>query len=592
MSSPFIALMATGILYAGIGHAGNATCKCMPNDACWPSPAIWSTLNDTLSGKLIQNIPVAAPCYPGPYSNPTECAIVQENWMNTSFLSEYSIGYSYPFTQSCDIAPGNTTNCELGDSPVYAVNASTPEDAVAGVNFAREWNLRLVVKTTGHDMLGRSTGYGSLEIWLRYLRQGISFEEVYSETLLYGQNEPAAWNGSAIEVGAGYDWGDVNAVAAANGVIVVGGGCPSVGVLGGFTQGGGHSRATHDFGLAADQLLEAQVVLTNGEQVLANRRSNVDLFRALRGGGGGTYGIVTTAKIKAYPDAAYTAQSFYMAPLSTSHDDLVVFMEVIAILYEAFPALADDGLSGYGAWSAYNVGESINASMTYIFAAREKTVAEIEAMFAPILEKLLLYNGTNIELVVSYMAYDGYWDYYYGLGGGTCSAATTNSALVSRLFTKVNLSNDGEKLRKMLNNTVGTPSEGVVNGFALLGGGPVSVSDTFSGVNPAWRKSYMHNYCTRGWSDDAEYETVMSIHHDLTYSKGGALREFAPDTGAYMNEADWQDPWYLQDFYGENLPVLTAAKIKFDPDEVLYCPTCVGSERWTSKVTGALCRAP
>lgn len=332
-------------------------------------------------------------------------------------------------------------------------------------------------------------------------------------------------------------------------------------------------------------------MLTNGQQVLASPTTNTDLYRALRGGGGGTYGIITSAKIKAYPDAAYAAQSFYMAPLSTSGDDLAVFMEAIAILYEVFPALADGGLSGYGDWSAYNAGESINASMSYALGGKVKSIEDIEAMFAPTLDKLMPHNGTNIHLVVSYTAYDRYWDYYYGTGGGSCSAVPAGSAFVSRLFTKDNLS-DGKVLRKMLNITAGTSSEGTVNGFALLGGGTLSESDALSGVNPAWRRSYIHNYCGRGWPDNADYDTVTAIHHDITYTKGGTMREFAPDMGAYMNEADWQDPWYLEDFYGEELPVLEAAKRKYDPDVVLYCPTCVGSENWVVKENGALCRLP
>ncbi|GAD94227.1 isoamyl alcohol oxidase [Paecilomyces variotii No. 5] len=364
------------------------------------------------------------------------------NWTNTSFLAEFLIGYSYPWREPCDLPGGNTTVCGLGDSPIYAVNASTPADVVAGVNFAREWNLRLVVKTTGHDSVGRSMGYGALEIWLRYLRQGVSFEEIYLETS-YGQNQANGWTGSAIEIGGGYSWGDMFPVAAANGVIVVGAGCPDVGVLGGSTQGGGHSLATHDFGLAADQLLEAQVVLANGQQVLASPSSNSDLFRALRGGGGGTYGIITSAKIKAYPDDAYSAQSFHMAPP--------------AILYEIFPALADGGLSGYGDWSPYNWGGT-NASMVYSFGAREKSVAGIETLFAPTIKKLRPYNGTNLNMIVSYKAFESYWDYYYGTSGGSCAAATANSALASRLFTKDNISN-GTTLRKMLKITAGRPSE-------------------------------------------------------------------------------------------------------------------------------------
>lgn len=125
----------------------------------------------------------------------------------------------------CDLPGGNTTTCGLGDSLVYSVNASTPEDVVAGVNFARKWNLRLVVKMTGHDMLGCSTGYENLEIWMRYLRQGLSFEEIYSGASV-DEQQATVWNGSAIEVGGGYDWDDVHAIAAAYTVIVVNAGCP------------------------------------------------------------------------------------------------------------------------------------------------------------------------------------------------------------------------------------------------------------------------------------------------------------------------------------------------------------------------------
>jgi hypothetical protein len=86
--------------------------------------------------------------------------------------------------------------------------------------------LRLVVKMTGHDLLGRSTGYGSLEIWLRYLRQGVNFEKTYMPTPSYNQSTKPLWTGSAIEVNGGYSWGDVYKVAVENRVIVVGGGCP------------------------------------------------------------------------------------------------------------------------------------------------------------------------------------------------------------------------------------------------------------------------------------------------------------------------------------------------------------------------------
>lgn len=354
-------------------------------------------------------------------------------------------------------------------------------------------------------------------------------------------------------------------------------------------QGGGHSRASHDFGLAADQLLEAQVVLYNGEQVLASPNSHKNLYRALRGGGGGTYGIITSAKIKAYRDAPYVAQFFSMMASTKPSCDQTAFMEAVAIVFEAMPALADGGLGGYGVWQAYDGGRGWNASMSYAFGAKEKSIQDIQGLFEPTLQKLLPYNGTCIHLTVQYTTYDSYWDYYYGTGGGVCTAATANFALVSRLFPSEDLS-DKTALRKMLNRTAGLPFEGVINGFALLGGKALFQSDTLSGVNPAWRRSYVHYFCGRGWSDQTSYQVVEAIRNDITYTKGEALREFAPSTGVYMNEADWRDPWYLQDFYGEQQPSLVATKMEYDPEGLFYCPTCVGSDAWRMEKGGSLCR--
>lgn len=82
--------------------------------------------------------------------------------------------------------------------------------------------------------------------------------------------------------------------AAAVGKVVVGGECPTVGIAGGYTQGGGHSALSTNFGLAADQTLCFDVVTAAGELVTASREENEDLYWALSGGGAGNYGIVVS----------------------------------------------------------------------------------------------------------------------------------------------------------------------------------------------------------------------------------------------------------------------------------------------------------
>ena len=244
----------------------------------------------------------------------------------------------------------------------------------------------------------------------------------------------------------------------------------------------------HDHGIAADQLLEANVILADGQQVIASPCENQELFTALRGGGGGTYGIVVSAKIKAYPESIVTGQTLTLAPKSVNH--LADFMTAVGIIYSAFPSLQDDGLSGYGSWMAYSptpfVGNS-TAGLTYSIGAFDKTIPQVQALFEPTAAKLARLSAT-IDVLVNYTFYKTYFDYYYATNGIN-SAANSNSALVSRLFGKSHLSNS-IGLAAMLNTTAGRPNEYIFNEFAPVGGGAVAPPpDPYSGINPARRQT-------------------------------------------------------------------------------------------------------
>ncbi len=114
-----------------------------------------------MSGKLIRNTPPALPCYRGPEYNEQECEYVNSQWSNTTFQAVEPIGYTNPLDNSCP-AVNQTAGqlpwprkCGLGPSPVYTINATEPEDLAVGIAFARENNVRLVVRNTGHDLLGK-----------------------------------------------------------------------------------------------------------------------------------------------------------------------------------------------------------------------------------------------------------------------------------------------------------------------------------------------------------------------------------------------------------------------------------------------------
>ncbi|EHL02075.1 putative 6-hydroxy-D-nicotine oxidase [Glarea lozoyensis 74030] len=181
-------------------------------------------------------------------------------------------------------------NGTLIRSAPYVVNATTEAQIAVAAAWASERNIRLVIKGTGHDLNGR--GAYSLSIWTHNFRN-IQFNASWP---LPGCNKTE----DVVIAGSGNIWHDVLLAGAKFGKVVVSGGAYDVG-LGGFIQGGGHGPLSSTYGLAADQLLQARVITTNGTILVANSAQNQDLLWALRGGGGGQYGIVIEYILKAYP---------------------------------------------------------------------------------------------------------------------------------------------------------------------------------------------------------------------------------------------------------------------------------------------------
>lgn len=144
------------------------------------------------------------------------------------------VGYNY------------TSTCTQGSYPTYVVNVSTVAQIQLSVNFARNQNLRLIVKNTGHDFNGKPSGKGGLSIWTHRLKDKVFYPSFTADGGYVG---PAIKLGAGVQVSEAYDFGkELN-------LTVIGGGCLSVGVAGGFTLGGGHSPLSSMYGMAADQVL-------------------------------------------------------------------------------------------------------------------------------------------------------------------------------------------------------------------------------------------------------------------------------------------------------------------------------------------------
>lgn len=343
-------------------------------------------------------------------------------------------------------------------------------------------------------------------------------------------------------------------LAQSKNVVVVGGGTPvgpavarifrvnadyfkTVGCLGGWMQGGGHGPASHEYGLGADQLLEATVVVADGSIVTASPCEHSDLYFAIRGGGGGTYGVVVSATVKAHPNNKVVAQHLAIVPLTTN---ISAFYDVIATVWASYPDLNDAGYAGYGQW-AVDFPVPLFSTFTtgyvhgiYVFG---KSLEEAQTIFAPTAAKLKTFNGTSAFVSVSYVSYPSYWDFYQHESGVEPPVGSPG-ALGSRLFDRAALTGNPAGLRKMMSVIAGTPGQGTSNNFELVSGGQVfkDASDPYSGLNPAWRTSYMNNIVALILPTPANESVIAAAYNDVTYTKVAAMNAQAPNTGVYMNE--------------------------------------------------------
>jgi FAD/FMN-containing dehydrogenase len=176
----------------------------------------------------------------------------------------------------------------------YAVAARSTAHVVAVVNFARERNLRLVIKGGGHSYLGTSNAPDSLLIWTRAMNR-IELHDAF-----VAQGCDGTLPQPAVSVEAGAIWTHVyDAVTTRAGRYVQGGGCTTVGVAG-LVQSGGFGTFSKNYGIAAGSLIEAQIVTADGMVRVANACSDPELFWAIKGGGGGSMGVVTRLTLRTH----------------------------------------------------------------------------------------------------------------------------------------------------------------------------------------------------------------------------------------------------------------------------------------------------
>lgn len=342
------------------------------------------------------------------------------------------------------------------------------------------------------------------------------------------------------------------------------------------------------YGLAADQVLALEVVLANGRFVTVTEESNPDLFWALRGGGGGTFGVVTSVTSRVQPKVGVTVSTF---SFSTGTDVSVdAFWAGVRSYIERFPQNADAGTYAYF-WILATGTDSFTFLMNPFFAVNH-TLAQYNTLVKP------WYNDLE-DLGISITPNSTYYDNFYDAWMAGFPLETVASSVMltgSRLFPRSNWETETS-----FNATFNALKETITAGYSLLAFNmKAELVDGYpsSAANPAFRNTLLHAITSTIWDANATNTEIKSQMEDFTNNVLGKWRAVSPDAGAYMSESDILEPNFQQAFYGSNYARLYKLKKLYDPTSLFYAPTGVGSEDWVVKSedglpdqNGRLCRA-
>jgi FAD/FMN-containing dehydrogenase len=556
-----------------------------PGEPGWPSGDLWDELGQAVGGNLIKPQTLLAACGD---PDSAACADVLKHLQNPLFIGDQPSGTQVSgWFNAWSPAPS-----------AYVVRARHAEDVAAAVKFAARHRLRLAVKGGGHSYQGTSTAGDSLLIWTRSMN-AVEVHDAFVPSGCKAMPVPA------VTVGAGAMWIDAyDAVTTKAGRYVQGGGCTTVGVAG-LVQSGGFGSLSKGFGMASASLIEAEVVTADGAIRIANKCTNADLFWALKGGGGGSFGVVTKltlrthtlpeffgaagATIKAVDDAAYKRLidrflAFYASDLLNPHwgEQAEVMpsneLEISLVNQGLTPAQVVAAMKPFYDWvralpNDYSFTEepyagAVAARGWWDVEARRKrgskSMVSDDRPGAP--TRHAWWSGDQEQCGAFIYGYESIWL------SQSLLKPERRGALVEALFQ----ASRHDEIELHFNK-------------GLAGATPEAIAAAREvATNPAVLDAFALVITAAGGA--SRYPGLPNAPSDRDEARKGAqaidlaiapLRRIAPNT-SYVSESNYFNTDWARAFWGPNYPKLRAIKAKYDPDGLFIVHHGVGSEAWSA----------
>lgn len=480
----------------------------------------------------------------------------------------------------------------------YCVAAHSARDVAEAVTFAREHRLRLVIKGGGHSYQGTSNASDSLMIWTRPMNSIVLHDAFVGKDCLPASARPA------VTVEAGAVWMDVyDAVTTKAGRYVQGGGCATVGVAG-LVQSGGFGSFSKRFGTASGSLIEAEIVTADGMVRTVNAQRDPDLFWGIKGGGGGSLGVITKLTLETYelPDFFGFAEGTIRARSDEAFQRLIGrFMEFYATSLfnphwgEAVNfsgdnkleiSMSSQGLDTVAANAVWQPFFTWVADHKHDFEIVEKLAAgsrPARAWWDVVARKRNHSSSVTFDSRPGASETHAWWSgdqdqvgaFLYGYDSlwlpARLLAADNRGALVKSIF---------EASRSMMvrlhfnKGLAGSPKQAIAR-----------AADT--AMNPDVLDSFALAIVATGGSSQypglparKELDRDAARQASLVDSAAARLRALSPVAGSYVSESNYFNADWAHAFWGKNYPRLRRVKRHYDPTGLFFSHHGVGSELW------------
>ncbi len=559
----------------GVRSASSAPIgRVRPGMVGWPGAADWGALNRATSGRVS---PVTLPNFGDP--------AVRDLLSNPFYVADQPA-----LTQS-----SGWLDAWRSSPSAYVVAAETVSDVVSAVRFASAHNLRLVIKGRGHSYVGASEAPDSLLVWTRKM-DAVTVHDAFTPAGSTAAPVPA------VSTQAGAMWLHAyQAVTVGAGRYVQGGGCTTVGVAG-LVQGGGFGSWSKAYGMAAAGLLEAEIVTADGKTRIVNRNQEPDLFWALKGGGGGSFGVVTRLTLATH-DLPTTFGSVNLS--IRAHSD-AAYRRLLACFLDLYATRLFN--PHWGETVHAGPDNNLEVSMAFQGLSQEQAVAAWQPLIAFANDNPADYTGQNSFAAHALPARLMWNADLLRRAPGIIVSDTRPGASP----TDFHWAGDGDQVGAFWH----AYASAWMPASLLTGRGRDHLVEAWFAASRHWSVAFHFNKGLAGApataiaasSDTAINPDVLSAFALAIIADAGpslyasrpapsgqaagraarvqaamkALRAAAPDAGAYLNECDYFQQDWQRAFWGHHYPRLAKIKQHYDPSGLFTVHHGVGSESWSA----------